>query len=52
MYFFVVLLYEGIVNVKKHAEGNPLRAFALRTNWEVFGKLTVSKTISRKKKKP
>ena len=27
-------------------------AFSSRTNWEVFGKLTVSKTIFWKKKKP
>lgn len=27
-------------------------AFSSRTNWEVFGKLTVSKIIFRKEKKP
>ena len=44
-------MYNCSLKNENHAGENPLRGFALRTKWEVFGKLTVSKTIFRKKKK-
>ena len=47
----VVLQIFNLIKQKLHRR-KPLRGFALRTNWEVFGKSMFSKAIFRKKKKP